>query len=280
MPRTFIASALAMLGLVVGLVAATSSGAVGLGIHVETAKSGSWLARFSYVEHRSGIPSYTNLHLTLRHGSALVLDAPVRSTQQSGLGPGGFSNKSSIAFTDLDADGSPELILDLYTGGAHCCFLSQIFNLSLSPPTKLEHDWGDSGYALMRINGRTLFRTNDDAFAYVFTDYADSAFPIKLLRYDGRKLTDVTRMYPSRIASDAKSLWQGSVRDRNQHGDVRGVLAAWAADESLLGRDSFARRNLLDLAKAGVLDQGVGGAKGDAYVRALWKFLARTGYVR
>ena len=47
---------------------------------------------------------------------------------------------------------------------------------------------------------------------------------------------------------------------------MRGILAAWAADESLLGDGASAHTQLLQIAAAGDLDHGVGSPKGVAYV--------------
>ena len=258
--------------------AAVASHATTVGPHTVTARSGNWLVQFRYTQHTNAGPSYSKLHLRLLHGGTVALDMPVTSAQGNiGLEPAG--GKSPVSFHDLNGDGSPELILDLYTGGAHCCYLSQIFNLADSPPRKLEHEWGDPGYVTTRIDGRTLLRSNDDRFAYAFTDYADSAFPIQLLGYTGQRLNDVTRSYPKLVAGDAKTLWRGYLRAAPKTGDVRGVLAGWAADEAMLGHAASARQKLLALARAGALNQGSGGAKGSSYVRALWKFLTKLGYV-
>lgn len=247
--------------------------------HVETAKAGTWLARVSYVQDDLG-SRCSKVHLTLVDGRTRVIDAPVVLTQGNTVAcPGGeYPRRSSVSFADLNGDGSPELILDLFTGGAHCCSFSQIFNLRTLPPKRLEHEWGDPGYVLTRVGSQRVLRTNDDRFSYVFTDYADSAFPLRLYAYDGRRLDDVTRRFPARIATDAKTLWRESVAARRRNGDVRGVLAAWAADETMLGRSSTARRTLLEFAARGVLDRGFDGAKGSRYVRTLWSFLAKLGY--
>lgn len=47
----------------------------------------------------------------------------------------------------------------------------------------------------------------------------------------------MTHAYPTEVAADAAAAWALYRRTRtSQEPDVRGILAAWAADEALLGR--------------------------------------------
>jgi hypothetical protein len=77
----------------------------------------------------------------------------------------------------------------------------------------------------------------------------------------------VTRSYPARVARDARSWWRAYLQERKRHGDVRGLLAAWAADRALLGHPAGAKATLERIAAP-------------AYVRELWRFLAHEGYLR
>ena len=85
--------------------------------------------------------------------------------------------------------------------------------------------------------------TGDNAFAYTFTDFARSAFPLRVLKMasDESGLVNVTREWPHWIALDA-AFWQSLFNDvgHSPPYDDRGVLAAWAADECELGRCSVA----------------------------------------
>jgi hypothetical protein len=263
------------------LCAAAAATAAPPGAHRETARSGAWVAVLSYVKKSAGgLPRYTRMRLALSNASTTVYDAPVLS-RVAGAGqlqPGGFG-RPSLRFRDLDADGTPELLLDLYTGGAHCCFLTQVFDLVASPPRKRELDFADAGARLIVVGGRVLFRTNDPVFAYAFTDFADSGSPLALWSYTRSGMENVTRDEPALVRRDATTWWNAYRTQSRRKGDVRGLLAAWAADESLLGRAAQARTTLDGLARAGRLEQGEDGAKGAAYVRQLWRFLARHGYL-
>jgi len=250
-----------VVALVAIAVAAVPAAAAGTGHRVAVA--GSWRAELTWVE-RPTFPQYTKLHLTVSDGGRVVIDRPVRLRGQlniAGLQPGG------LAFRDLDGDGSDELLLDLFTGGAHCCFVEQLVDFSTSPPLTVQKDFGDPGERVETLGGRVVLLSADDTFAYRFTAYVASGLPIQIWTYGGGRFHDVTRSYPAQIARDARSWWSAYVQERRRRGDVRGLLAAWAADQALLGRAASARATIARLEPAG-------------YVRELWRFLASEGYLR
>ena len=219
------------------LALSASAGAAPAGAGHQTASSDGWRASFTFV--KTSDLQYSKLHLTVRHGAELVLDQPVRSSLP-GVGdrlqPGGIYNRSSLSFRDLNADGSKELLLALYTGGAHCCFLEQVFDFAGAKPRKTEFDFADAGETVKVLGGQVVFVTRDDSFAYQFTDYADSGAPVQIWAYDGGRFTNVTRSHEPAIAKDATFWWKQYRAQVKRRGDVRGILAAWAADEALLGR--------------------------------------------
>jgi hypothetical protein len=243
--------------------AALAGPATAARVGYRVAAAGAWHAELTWVD-RPTFPQYTKLHLTVRDGSRVVVDRPVRLDGRNdgpGLQPG------ALSFRDLDGDGRDELLLDLFTGGAHCCFVEQLLDVSTVPPRTLQKDFGDPGARVERLAGRVLLVSADDSFAYRFTAYVASGLPIQVWEYRNGGLHDVTRSYPAQIGRDARSWWRAYVQERRRHGDVRGLLAAWAADRALLGQATAARRTLTRIAPA-------------AYVRELWRFLAHEGYVR
>jgi hypothetical protein len=255
-------------------------------IHTETAASGTWSARFTYATSGSPVDRYADLRLTVTHRGSPVLDAPVVSRLPGGspVGPGGLDGHSSVAFGDLNG-AEPEAVLTLYTGGAHCCFIDQVYDFDFSTPRRTEIDLEDAGATLRTIDGRTVFVSANERFAYEFTAFAYSGEPLQLWRYEPGRFIDVTRQYPALVARDAASWWaayeQGKKPTSPAGGDVRGSLAAWAADEAMLGHADTAKRTLLQLAAGGTLSQGsnAGWPTGLAYVQALWRFLAKNGYL-
>jgi hypothetical protein len=254
-----------------------------LSVGHDVATADGWRATFTFVKSGGAFAQYSGLHLTVLDGSRLVLDEPVASSLR-GVGghlrPGGFYPHPVVSFRDLNADGSKEVLLALFTGGAHCCSIEQVFDFSGAKPRKTEFDFGDSGGTVKVVGGKVVFVGRDDSFAYVFTDYAESGAPLKIWAYDASRFADVTREYPSAISKDAAFWWKEYRSLLKTHGDVRGMLSAWAADEVSLGHAATAKQMLLQIAFNGALDNGIAGATGSSYVRALWRFLAKEGYLR
>ena len=187
--------------------------------------------------------------------------------------------RGSLAFAFLDGR-EPQLLLALYTGGVHCCWVLQVLDFNGQRPRSAAIDFGNAGGALQWIGGHPYFLSADDRFAYVFTCFACSGFPIRIWRYADAHFQDVTRDFPSLVAKDALKWWRFTADPR--WFDRRGVAAAWAADEALLGRAALARSRLDQLADKGKLNgfDPAGPSKpGRTYVAKLWRYLAQTGYL-
>lgn len=171
------------------------------------------------------------------------------------------------------------MLLDLYTGGAHCCSVLQIFSFDPATGTYVmtEHDFGDPGYRIKDLggDGQLEFVTADDSFAYAFTDYAASGLPIQILTFAGGHFTDVTRQYPKLIAKDAARFLKDFKHDLR---DGVGLIAAWAADEDSLGHTSLVSRTLNRELRAGHL-RALAGVGGKKFLRELNKLLRKDGYV-
>jgi hypothetical protein len=151
--------------------------------------------------------------------------------------------RSALTVLDLNGTNEPQVLLDLYSGGAHCCTSTRIYHLlgrSLRYGV-LSHDWGNPGYRIEDLDsdGRLEFVTGDDAFSYAFTSYAASRRPPRIWKFDGRLLVDVTRKFPKVVEDDAASCWSAfeEMSPTDATGDnVRGVAAAYVADYCLLGQ--------------------------------------------
>ena len=250
----------------------------------QTASAGGVTATFTFA---GKYPNYTGLHLTIAQSGAVLYDQPVRSkTCGKFCAPGATGAKaSSVHIIDLDHTGQPNVVLDIYTGGAHCCSIAQVFTFNPGTKTyaKVERNFGDPGYRLEDLShdGHFEFVTADDAFAYTFTDFAASGLPLQILTFTGSRFVDVTDRYPALIRKDA-AFWLKTFKGmRRQHyQDSVGVIAAWAADEYRLGRSAAANRYLSQQAKAGHLKSALGRSvpQGQRFVAALKKFLRRHGY--
>ncbi len=95
--------------------------------------------------------------------------------------------------TDVTGDGSPDVVLTEYSGGAHCCFTYYIFELR-EPLNRIKLYTGDglaSFEELDELPGLELV-VSDDNFTYWTKGFAGSPFPDIGLRYkDGDYKPDV-----------------------------------------------------------------------------------------
>ncbi|MGZ4202529.1 MAG: FG-GAP repeat domain-containing protein, partial [Thermoleophilaceae bacterium] len=201
----------------------------------ETATGGDVAVTLTYNLGRFKVVTGTHIKIA-RAGAALLDMAVPEPCNQCAVEPAAvFGGGSSLTVRDLDGDGEPEVIFDIYTGGAHCCSYSWIYRYAGTTYSGLAATWGNVGYTLVDLNGDGVpeLRSLDDRFAYEFTDYADSSFPPAVWSYRAGKLSDVTRSYPKLATADATRQLRLYRRERKVR-DVRGVVAAYVADAYLL----------------------------------------------
>jgi hypothetical protein len=121
--------------------------------------------------------------------------------------PGGFGNRSSVAVEDLDADAEPEVIVDLYTGGAHCCFVSRFYRWDGAAYVPADRNFGDPGYRIADLDGDGVKEliTADYRFGYAFTSFAASLMPVRIYELRAGKWALVTTRFPAQIRKDSKA---------------------------------------------------------------------------
>ena len=132
----------------------------------------------------------------------------------------------------------------------------------------------------MRLGGRSAFRSGDSRITESgFTDTADSGTPIQIWRFAAGRFSDVTRQYPALIRADA-AMW---MRLFNHHlSNGVGLIAAWAADQDMLGRSATVDATLRSLAMQGKLRTPLGLPQHSptVFVNQLEKLLRKLGYTR
>ena len=253
----------------------------------ESAQGGAVQATLRY--EKSGDYQVRGLRLTIARGGATLYD---RAPTSKGCGvpyclPVGSLDPTpdpSLRVVDLDGDGEPEVTFDYYTGGAHCCLWVQVFRLAPGGRSyvRTEHDFADPGYGLKDVDGdgRPEFLSSDPSFAYAFTAFAFSAFPVQLWRMERGALRDVTGDFRSIVRSESARFAREYRRVRHRRdGTEYGVVAAWAADEYRLGHRRAMLRRLRHEVRAGRL-RGPGRARGLGFVHHLDAFLREHGYGR
>jgi hypothetical protein len=181
-----------------------------------------------------GAPDSRNLRLVVTVAGKTIFDRalcnPVR------CGPG---TEQTLSLRNLWGDARPEALLDYYTGGAHCCFATLLVLPDGRRPGKLlSHDWGDPGYRFELHAGAPQLVSADDRFAYEFTAFAASGLPVQVWAVSpAGAFENITQTRLDLVRQDAARWWKAYTSERGKpEGDVRGVLAAWCADEYRLGQ--------------------------------------------
>jgi len=263
----------ALLLAVVGLLVAAPVAAA----ETATATSGSVAATLSWTPDAGGLGA-TGVRLAVTRAAVPAYDAPVD--------PRGGCKKADcipraddFVVRDLDGDGEPEVLADVYTGGAHCCDISRILRWDGTRYVAIDHTWGDRAYRIedLDADGRSELVTSDDRFAYLYGSYAASAFPVQILALQGAALADVTASFPAVVRGDRAALY----RSARKAAFARPVYAAWAADRYRLGERTATLRSLRRLAARGRLRTDLGSnsrAAQRAWVGRLDRDLRRFGY--
>ncbi|MBW4526786.1 MAG: hypothetical protein KME18_16630 [Phormidium tanganyikae FI6-MK23] len=267
----------------ISLVSLGVLGVVALPVRAEqvtkTAQQGTVKAELSYEKVATdGIPQTRNVWLKIQRAGQSAFDqAPTVNEFDRPMVEflGDDKNDRGFLVRDLNGDQDSEVIADMFTGGAHCCRYSLIYQYDRDQKQYVESraNWGNLGYQLRDLDrdGKTEFYSADDRFAYAFTSYAASAFPIQVLRFEDGKMVDVTRQYPKEVYSDAYQLWRFYQRLKAGDGEAKGALAAYLADKYLLGQQEDGWNQLRKVYQESDREEFFG---------SLRKFLKETGYVK
>src|SRR6476469_6039363 len=140
---------------------------------VETVFQGHLAASLSW-DPVKGNPSATGVHLRVRRSGKVVydLDYPYGTVPARDLPKG-----KSLRLKNVDDDSRLEVLVDTFTGGAHCCFQTDVLDyVSAKKYGRVRGHWRDAGYNLRDLDGdgRPEFVTADARFAYEFAPYAFS----------------------------------------------------------------------------------------------------------
>lgn len=127
---------------------------------------------------------------------------------------GGFDGAGQHAagiMQDITGDGSPEVIIETYSGGAHCCMSTHIVSMGERPREIAVLQTQSEGVRFEPDGeGRMALVTADPAFEYWHTAYVSSARPPLVLRLDESGLSvDAGRMWKpvpsSAVLDDARA---------------------------------------------------------------------------
>ncbi|MGZ6577775.1 MAG: hypothetical protein ACXVEW_05440 [Solirubrobacteraceae bacterium] len=261
--------------LVVAALLALPSAALAV---TQVTRSGNLAVTFTF---KGTFPEFSGLHLQIVRAGQVLYDAPVTSRLcPNPCTPGDPSaHGRSARILDLESNNEPDVLLGLYTGGAHCCFVDQVYRFDPGTLTyvKTEHYFGNAGAAIRDLHhdGHLEFVSTNDAFYYRFGSFADSGAPVQIWSFRAGRFADITRRFPRVIRRDAALWWKLFTH----HYDAgQSLIAPWAADEDLLGHSALVKKTLTKQLALGHLSGGLI-SSGRRYVAALQKFLHRQGYV-
>ena len=278
--RRRLAAAVLAAGALAALPAAASADDAGS----QTASAGAVTATLTWGKAQFGV---ANPRLVIVRAGATGFDgSPVAASEGCKDGYCSFlpsgKRKQALQVVDLNGDGEPEVLVDAYTGGAHCCAVTELAAFNGSGYAVQELFWGDPGYELKDLNGdgKPELVSLDDAFAGAFTSFAASFFPPYVVDYDPSvkgSLRDITDQFVALIRKNRDQALRGVRRARRQHYETLGAVAAYVADLYLLGDHEAVRPYLKRARKRGDL-RTISGAAPRSFERKLLAFLKKQGY--
>jgi hypothetical protein len=244
----------------------------------QSASSGVVSATFSY--QGSVGPTISDETLTIARSGQTFYSEPVTASLCTSKFPCSPASSDAVHVADLEPGGEPAVVLDLFSGGASCCTIEQVFSYDPGTMTyvKTERDFGQTGSRLEDLshNGLDEFLSADSSFVCEFTGCADSGAPIQILAFGDDRFTDVTTDYRPLIVKDAAN-WLKLYQHHLSNG--LGLIAPWAADEDLLGHSALVKAYLEQQLREHRLKGASLSPTGRKFIKALNKFLRKHGYL-
>jgi len=260
---------------------------------VETATNGTVTAELSYVKRtrgsgRSEFDEFRDFRVRITRAGQVLYDQPVGDPCVQFCTPTETAlTRKHVALRDLNGDGEPEAIVGLFTGGASCCVLviAYGFDAPANIYRRAKLDTG-GGYVARDLGSDGVIELVGDDFRFrgLFTCGACGPRPIRIWHYGLRRFEVVTRDFPGKIRDHARRMrrFYLRVRKRDEAAFVKGALTPLAADLCLLDRCARGFRIVRGAIRRGELDRrslfDVSPLR-FAYLRALKRFLRRTGYL-
>jgi hypothetical protein len=112
-----------------------------------------------------------------------------------------------IEQVQFESGGKKYVFINFFSGGAHCCSSLLIGELKGDKFVKLDSAfYGNSGYSIEDINndGTKEILSGNDMFAYAFTNYSETRFPIRIQKIKNDKLKDVTSDFEDIVLKEIK----------------------------------------------------------------------------
>ena len=259
----------------------------------ETATNGVVTAELSYVKRERGrqgfrFIEYRDFRVKITRAGVVLYDQPVGEPCDQFCTPteSALTGKH-VGLRDMNADGEPEAIVDLFTGGASCCVLVLAYGYDAAGNNyrRAALDTG-GGFVARDLDQDGVIELVGDDFRFrgLFTCGACGPRPVRIWHWGLRRFEVVTTDFPAKIRQHARRMrrFYLRVRRRDEAAFVKGALTPLAADLCLLNRCGRGFRIVRAAIRRGELDRRSifdVSPLGTNYLRALKRFLRRTGYL-
>ena len=166
-----------------------------------------------------------------------------------------LDNIYDISLEQFQPGGNKYYLFQLYSGGAHCCSSLLITEIKDNKFVVLDSGfYGNSGYVVEDLNkdGAKEIISGNDMFAYAFTNYSETRFPLRVEKFENGKLVNITGNFKDDLIMEVgyfeedlnEIIKEGFECPQNDEedtfntdaGSVKTILAAIVADYFSLGQ--------------------------------------------
>jgi hypothetical protein len=194
-----------------------------------------------------------------------------------------------VSLQDLNGNGVSEVIVETFSGGAHCCTNFTIYAWQGDAFIRTETgllDGGGGTFEDLNDNGSAEFVSFDQSFLYTFSSYAGSFPPSLILSLQDGQFQDVTPQHEAHLRGTAWRMYQSVLQAEVQGYEINGVLAGYVAQKIRLGEYEQGWEFMLarydrdsDWGLEIYSDQGDPVGRYADFPSALIAFLQQTGYL-
>jgi len=179
----------------------------------EEAKSqNGWISREThriggYQVERSVNENAGEERVTIRRGNAVLRVIGGERYKFGQRARAGYAPEISVG-ADMTNDGIPDLLIEGFSGGAHCCFTHYVFSMGTEIHEIAELDTRDAGTTFRNVDGEPDLEalSADVTFAYWYTSFAESPMPAITFKYrDGHYRLAPDLMRAPQISEDELS---------------------------------------------------------------------------
>lgn len=229
------------------------------------------------VNYTNGTESWENeLRYQIYYNNRLAVDVETTTSFQA-----------SVKLLDLDNSGDAEVIVETFSGGAHCCTSFAVYHWTGDRLVQANLEMLDGGGGMFEDldqDGRLEFVSYDNAFLYAFSSYAGSFAPSLIFNFENGRFVDMTYRYAQELRSQAWQMYQAIVSQEGETGEINGVLAGYVAQKIRLGEYQQGWEFMLArydrTSDWGLeVDTGAGTTQYRNFPAALRAFLIRWGYL-